>query len=91
LNNIFWWTAQSVEVAWLATERKVSWLADSVPALTGMVPAGEFSEARRQQLNAFSKSAAFYIVVALPSSTAATSFHTEAVFWLSTTAAVEYT
>ena len=79
---------ESVEVAWLATERKVSWLADSVPdarkvikkaqnqsqeetyglgpALTGMMPAGEFSEPGRQQLDAFSKSAAFYIVVALP-------------------------
>ena len=76
--------AQLVEVAWLATERQVSGLADSVPgarkvikktenqkqrlrpALTGVLPAGEFSETGRQQLDAFSKSAALYIVVALP-------------------------
>ena len=36
------------------------------PALTGMLPAGELSEAGRQQLGAFSKAAAFHIVVALP-------------------------
>jgi hypothetical protein len=55
-----------------------------------MLPAGELSKAGRQQLGAFSKAAAFHIVVALPPSTAATSFDTEAVFRLSATAAVEY-
>ena len=37
------------------------------PALTGMLPAGECSEPGSEQLDAFSESAAFYIVVALPS------------------------